>query len=167
MTSKAKIGIGIALGVIGGVGFYVYKQLSYAKKLCYSFGGVKVKEASASRVVIDLNYGIKNLDKLDIEVRSLEFDVYVGGKLTTHIEENDPIEIKPFSKTTIPMSLVFSPKDLASDIGSLILGGGYKHIPIKFKGKVRLKKLGIVFSIPFSETYTVRELSDGAGESMC
>lgn len=172
MKKSTKIGIGIAIGVIGGVAFYVYKQLSYAKKLCYSFSGVKIKEASISKVVFDMDYGIKNLDKLKIEIKGVSLDVFVDGKFTTKIKDSQSIKIEPFSKTVIPLNIVFYPKELSSDIssfdiGSLILGGGYKQIPIKFKGQIKLKKLGIVFSIPVSETYTIKQLSEGAGDSIC
>lgn len=167
MKKSTKIGIGIAIGVIGGVAFYVYKQLSYAKKLCYSFSGVKIKEASISKVVVDMDYGIKNLDKLKIEIKGVSLDVFVDGKFTTKIKDTQSIKIEPFSKTVIPLNVVFYPKDLASDITSLILGGGYQQIPIKFKGQIKLKKLGIVFSIPISETYTIKQLSEGAGDSIC
>ena len=167
MKKSTKIGIGIAIGVIGGVAFYVYKQLSYAKKLCYSFSGVKIKEASMSKVVFDMDYGIKNLDKLKIEITGVSLDVFVDGKFTTKIKDTQSIKIEPFSKTVIPLNVVFYPKDLASDITSLILGGGYQQIPIKFKGQIKLKKLGIVFSIPISETYTIKQLSEGAGDSIC
>jgi len=167
MKKSTKIGIGIAIGVIGGVAFYVYKQLSYAKKLCYSFSGVKIKEASISKVVVDMDYGIKNLDKLKIEIKGVSLDVFVDGKFTTKIKDTQSIKIEPFSKTVIPLNIVFYPKDLASDITSLILGGGYQQIPIKFKGQIKLKKLGIVFSIPISETYTIKQLSEGAGDSIC
>ena len=167
MKKSTKIGIGIAIGVIGGVAFYVYKQLSYAKKLCYSFSGVKIKEASISKVVVDMDYGIKNLDKLKIEIKGVSLDVFVDGKFTTKIKDTQSIKIEPFSKTVIPLNIVFYPKDLASDITSLILGGGYQQIPITFKGQIKLKKLGIVFSIPISETYTIKQLSEGAGDSIC
>ena len=137
------------------------------KKLCYSFSGVKIKEASISKVVVDMDYGIKNLDKLKIEIKGVSLDVFVDGKFTTKIKDTQSIKIEPFSKTVIPLNIVFYPKDLASDITSLILGGGYQQIPIKFKGQIKLKKLGIVFSIPISETYTIKQLSEGAGDSIC
>lgn len=167
MTRKAKVGIAIGLGILGAVGLYAYKQLQYAKMLCFSLGGFKINEASLSKVSMGVSFKVKNLDKLSVTITSMSMDVYVEGRFLTHIEQDRPVDITPNSTTEMPFELTLFPKDFLSDVSSLILGGGYKNIPIEFKGKARVKKLGVSFGIPFSETYTIKELSESKAESTC
>ena len=149
MKKSTKIGIGVSVvALMGAIGFYLYKQTVYAKYLCYSISDVNIKEASISKVSLGLNYKIKNIDKLKIAITSLKIKVYVNGNFATTIEQNSPIKIEPFTETIIPMSIAFSPQDLASDLGYILLGGGYNDVRIQFKGKVKVKKLGISFNLP-------------------
>tara|TARA_R110000824_G_scaffold400725_1_gene609170 strand:+ start:183 stop:689 length:507 start_codon:yes stop_codon:yes gene_type:complete len=168
MKKSTKIGIGLGiLTTLGAIGFYFYKQSVYAKYLCYSFSNVNVKEASLSKVTIGLDYKIKNLDKLNIDITSLKINVYVEGKFATRIEKTSRIKIMPFETTIIPMNITFSPQDLASNLSSVLLGGGYNNLSIQFKGKIKVKKLGISFNIPYNKTYTIKELTQGDGISPC
>ena len=167
MTRKTKVGIAIGLGVLGAVGFYVYKQVQYAKMLCFSLGKFKLKGASLSQVNLGMSFEVKNLDKLNVTIASLSMDVYSKGKFITHVEQNSPVEINPNSETEMPFDVTVFPKEFLANISSLVSGGGYMDIPLEFKGKARVKKLGITFGIPFSETYTIKELSVGEADSPC
>ena len=132
--------------LIGGTSIYSYYQYNQLMKYCLSFVGYKVKQLSLKRIVIELNFRIKNNSDIDIKLTSFDFEICLNGIYATRINSSKDQIIKSRSFSTINLLVDVQPqknKALASwsflqkalsDIGG---------IKVKAEGKITVKAIGI------------------------
>lgn len=132
--------------LIGSASVYSYYQYNQLMKYCLSFVGYKIKNLSFSRIVIELNFRIKNNSDIDIKVTSFDFDIFMNGIYATKVKSSTEQKIKSRSFSNISLLIDIEPqknKALASwsflskalsDIGG---------IKVKASGTITVKALGV------------------------
>lgn len=167
MTKGKKIALFSVVSVIGLVGAYLYTQYNYAKKMCFSVGNFKVKNASVSNVSMGLDLRIKNLDNLSISIGRVRLSVYANNRFIADIDSSEMIEIKPKASSKTELNIALNPKQFISDGADILSSMNYKNISLSFKGKVSAKKFGVPFNIPIDITSKIGELMSGSDGSDC
>ena len=118
-------------------------------------------EFNKQRIILKLNYEIKNKGAFDITIRGYDFDIYGDGQYLAKAYSNQEVRIAPFSVTELPIEVVINFRTVAKSLGDIIsVAQSWKNIFIEMKGWIRVRKGAIPFPIPYKDGYTLKEISE-------
>ena len=99
---------------------------------------------------------LKNPNPISMELKNLDFDVFINDKKATHIAQSKETKIPAMSEFSVPIAfpVTFIDNAFFSDIGSVLISGitGNK-LKIKFKGTLLVKAWGFEKENEFEYTY--------------
>ncbi len=159
---SARTAILLLLGLVGiGAAVYYYEaQIKELSQLTYQIVAFSVPEASLSLVTINLVLRITSQSTLDAQVTGLSIDVYLGGKKMGNISSQQPFVIPAKGYSDAPLTISFSPSLLASDAVSLLTNfSASSDIAITLVGYVGLKEAFLSFSVPFSYSTSLKQIT--------
>ena len=91
-----------------------------------------------------------------MELRELDFDVFVNEKKATHVHQVREIKIPAMSEFSIPVSfpVTFQDNDFFSDIGSILISGiSGNALKIRLEGYILVKAWGLEKKNDFVYSY--------------
>jgi len=160
MSKKAVL---ISAGIIaigGGLAAYLKQMYYLSESIDFSVSGFKIVNLSltgTSRFNVD--FDIKNTDKLKLSAKAFQLSVYAGDKYITTI--NKPTEFNIVANgitkidTGFSLNIVQVIKDGLAEVKNT---GDYKNLPLTFKGSIKVKQLGIWIKVPYKFTYRISEM---------
>jgi len=159
MNKGGKIALygGLGVGLLA-LGLYGKKQFDMVvNDIWYDYDktSVKVKKASLTDTQMTLDFIIDNRGKLEAEVKDVKIKIFTGDKLITDIVKNGDFRILPNQKVPINVTVALNPTDLVKNTFKGMKLTEWKTIPLTFKGRVKVKKLGIWIPVPFEFTYPI------------
>lgn len=155
---KALIWVGVAT-VLTGLALYMKYQWELTYKLVYNYKNFKLNFISKDKITITFDFVLENKGDLEINVEKIDIDVYANEVYATRIYADKTLPIKAKSTTSVPMQMIFSPQLIFKNINQLAFGASsLDDMRIKFKGKIKVRKLGMNIPIPFIYSTTYKEL---------
>lgn len=158
---------GGSLLLVAGIGTYVYQQYLLTDYLCYGTKGFKFNHIGLESTTVEITLGIENKGALSIELKKMVMNVYANGIFIAAINQNISSSIKPFETTTIPILVTFSPKKVLGNIFNILNQTTFKEMNFRFDGKAVVKKFGMPIPIPFDFNYSVKQMMEPSGASIC
>ena len=155
---KALIFIGVAT-LATGVALYLKYQWELTYKLIYNYKNFKLNFISKDKMTINFDFILENKGDLAINVEKIDIDVFANEVYATRIYSDKQLPIKPLSTTSVPMQMIMNPSLIIQNINQLAFGASsLDNMRIKFKGKIKVRKLGMNIPIPFVYSTTYKEL---------
>jgi len=115
MTNKQKIYLAIggamALG-LGGMTFYVVRQMTLLRNSCYSVTGAVIKKMGLNKVELTLMMKILNRSTVPVTIKKQSYNIYVNDMLVSQIRKDDIFTLEPRQSKTIALEVSFNPMDL-------------------------------------------------------
>lgn len=156
--------------LIGGIstiaiasGIYVKKQGLLLYNSCYAMSGAIINKLDIfNKVDITLLIKLKNDSDISFSVKKQYYEVFFNDFKVSVVKSDKVIEVPAKSTITIPVSVIFNPKDfLKAGVKNLTeIVTDSSKIKIKTKGKLSVK-LGLLTipNIPIETVYTIAELT--------
>jgi len=150
---------GGVLALVGGIVLWVKYQSELASKLVYSMKNAKLRKINANQILADFDFEVKNPTELTINIDSIDIDVYGNDVLLTNIKSKKESFVLKNSTTLIPLVLDVNPTLLSKNSFELInLATNLKATRLTFRGKIKVRKFGLVIPVPFIYNTTYGEL---------
>jgi LEA14-like dessication related protein len=113
----------------------------------FGFQDVRLGKAIQGQTTVGTTLKLYNPNHFSLTLRGGEMDVYVNGKLSGHSELDTTIAIPKKDTFFVPVSMQLNLQDLLSNalLNSLLS----KQVKIALQGKVKLRRDGFPFSVPF------------------
>tara|TARA_R110000765_G_scaffold342968_1_gene433081 strand:+ start:689 stop:1168 length:480 start_codon:yes stop_codon:yes gene_type:complete len=159
MNKKHIISIGLLIGLVGAISWYGIKLAKLLSKIQYEISNLKITSFGLSNSTMKGDLMIKNKGNLKVKIYDIVIDVYANDKYITKIHDTQPFELKDNDTTTVPINLSFNAMGVLSDLDSMMSQGSLDNVRLKFKGKLKVKTLGIPFYIPFKHEDILKNLS--------
>jgi hypothetical protein len=135
---KGWIFAGLGVGLLG-FGLYKYFQIQAKLLKDYQYKIVKVKPLKLSISEATFEIVIRFISKSDIEakIKSMYLDIFVEGKNVGYIKDDREFIIPANGSSDIPLTFSFNPKQVLSDVVSVIFAGvRKKDLEFEIKGIV-------------------------------
>lgn len=153
--------------LIAGAGTYFYQQWLLTDYLCYGLKKFKFKKIGLDSTSIEVVLEIENKGDLSIDLKKMAFDIYANGSYVANVNQNVVVSIKPLEKTLIPLTINFNPKKVLGNVMTIVSATSFNDISFRFKGRAVVSKWGIPIPLPFDFSYTVSEMKQPSGTSVC
>ena len=155
------------LALVVGAGTFLYQQYLLTDYLCYGTKGFKIKKLGLDSTTVELNISIENKANLDIELKKMSMDVYANEIFIAKINQEVSTSIQPLSTSYLPITISFNPKMILGSALNIVSASPLKDLSFRFKGKVTVKKFGLPIPIPFDFSYSVTQMKEPSGTSVC
>jgi LEA14-like dessication related protein len=149
---------GVSLLVLGA-SFYIKTQIDLAKSFCTKTKGFRLLKIGIDNVSILFDFVIKNKADVGIKILETNIDVYANGVFISNILQQNLAEIKPRGEAVFTVKTDFNPSKIVSDLKTIFTSSSLNNIVIEFKGKLKVKKFGITFSVPVNYKTNYKELT--------
>jgi len=156
--------VGSIILTLTGLGLYLKAQYDLMMKLCYSVGGYRLIRLGVNETVAEVSLKITNNDALKANILGSSVKVYANGTHIADINESAQFHINPQKSVTVPLRVTIRPKQILSGLTQSGVGANIMKIKLRFKGYVRVRKLGIPIRVPFDFTYTIAELKGSSSD---
>lgn len=138
---------------------YLYISMGYVYPKLIRVDNFNIKNVRLSPPVsfdVESSLVLKNPNPISMELKNLDFDVFINDKKATHIAQSKETKIPAMSEFSVPIAfpVTFIDNAFFSDIGSVLISGitGNK-LKIKFKGTLIVKAWGFEKENEFEYTY--------------
>lgn len=159
MTKKQKL-IAISLGLVSIFAGAAYIQIQKALKYALKFKEFRVKKINLSEISFDLFYDLVNKSAISFDISEIKVDVYVNGFFITKVLNKSDQKVYGNTTTTVGVNVLLEPKKLAKSLKqsapALLLYP--EKLKIKYDLEIKIKKGILRFTIPYSDTMTLKEL---------
>ena len=160
MKGSTVVILGTSIVSLGALAIYGKKQfdmISNDLEYGYDRSSIKFTSASINRVSMNINLTVENKGDLSLQAKDLKVDITTEGLTLTEIRKTGEFTIAPHVKTPLPIDLFFNPEQIIRSRKDLNIAN-WKSIPLTFKGSIKVRKIGVWFTIPFKFTYKISEL---------
>jgi LEA14-like dessication related protein len=113
----------------------------------FGFQDFRLGKPTQGQTTVATTLKLYNPNHFSLTLRGGEMDVYVNGKLSGHSVLDTTIAIPQKDTFFVPVSMQLNMQDLLSNalLNSLLS----KQVKIALQGRVRLRRDGFPFSVPF------------------
>jgi LEA14-like dessication related protein len=112
----------------------------------YGFQDIRLGKATGGQTIVTTTLKLYNPNHFSLQLRGGEMDVYVNDKLSGHSVLDTAIFIPKKDTFYIPVSLQL---DLQSIYSNALLALLDRQVKIAVNGRVKLRRDGFPFSVPF------------------
>jgi LEA14-like dessication related protein len=145
--------------LLTGAGLYLKSQYDLSTKLSYKPENFRLGLATLDKAVINFDFTLENKGDFEIKIAQVDIDVYANDVYATRIYSQVPLDVKPHSTAVLPLQIILNPKSIIKNINQLAFGASSLNaMRLRFKGKIKVKKLGVNIPIPFTYSSTYGEL---------
>lgn len=112
---------------------------------------------SLSRVRLRADAFFYNPNKHPVTLKDADIGLWLDGTKVASIQQEYNMAIPRQSDFSVPIEILLNIADLRLNIFDTALGIlGNQGKPVQYKGKVRLKSYGVVFTVPIDYTDTIK-----------
>lgn len=162
---KKKYLIAGIIGLVTITGALAYLQYKKLMDYIISIKSISIKEFSADLLIIDLYLNYENKSTLGFDITTQTYNIYLNNSFVGKAENSKVVKILPKSTSVLPVQLKLKPTKALTNIGGvagiLKLLGNINNIVLKVETKLKLKLLGIPFSIPYTYENTIGNIKAG------
>jgi len=140
MSNKGKIIIWSLVAILVAVVSYLVIQLMKISKAPLTYAGMKIRSVSLAKIDLTVFFKLLNTGTASVTVSEQEYDVFINGKLVSHMKYSEPFVIRP-GENIVPMEVTIRLSDaVRAGIANLsdIINDKSK-INIALKGKRSMK----------------------------
>ncbi|HMH20368.1 MAG TPA: LEA type 2 family protein [Puia sp.] len=112
----------------------------------YGFQNLQIAQSAGQQTTLATTIKFYNPNNFGLQLKRAEMDVFVNGKLSGHSLLDTTIFIARKDTFYVPVSLQLDLHSLLSNALQLLLN---REVKIALDGRVRLKRDGVPFSVPF------------------
>lgn len=160
MNKKTFIVGALLLGA-AATAWWAKNQIKLLNDVSYDIKNYTVLSVNKQRIILKLNYEVKNKGAFDITIRGYNFDIYGDGQYLAQAYSNEQVRIAPFSTVQLPIEIAINFRTVAKSLGDIIsVAQNWKNIFVELKGRIRVQKGAIPFPIPYRDGYTLKEISE-------
>lgn len=157
--SKGAIILTVALVVLGGVGFYYFKEIQLIQNITYQLIGFNVSNLSESVSTVTLDLRLFSQSTIDAEVEALFLDVYLDNVKLGSVQQVAPFLIPARGYSDAQLLVNFSPALLVGDALNLLTGTALSgDMAVQVLGYAKIKSSFLTLTIPFTYSTTAKEL---------
>lgn len=163
--NKKLLVIGVVL-FLGTAGLYIKKTIDLAKRLRFKLIGYKVVKLGLKSTTIEGLLEIKNEDKLEVTLKSLNLDVYANNIFISKIKQKQNAVIVPNKTVNVSLRADLNPTEILSNLGSIVVGSAaLDDVELSFKGRITVLLKGIPVVVPFDVSSTVGQIRSNRKET--
>lgn len=132
----------------------------YEDILFVEIKNAKIIKADVSNLEVTATCVLFNPNSVGLNLKNADFDVYVNGKKTAVIHQNEDVVMPANSEFEFPINTTINPKDIYGDKGQGFLGAALQilanqKMDIKYEGKIKVGKGAINFNVPVIDSLSV------------
>ena len=145
-----------------GIGLYVKRQINLLMAYCYKLEHFELIKISKEKIVLRIDMLIKNLSKIDADIRGYDMDILINGRYVTSVVSDEQQYIAPSGVSKFRMDINFDPRKFFTlpELVNLISLSVFdrKNFIIEIKGNVSAKHSFIaVKNMPISIKFSLDE----------
>lgn len=159
-SAKRWIAFGIVILALGGITWYVIRQVNLLYNYCYAISGAIIKKISLDVVKFTILLKIQNRSDITLNLGRQEYLIYINEIYVTKVTYTEPKKLVSKTSETFPINVEFNPKDLLKaglqNIQNIIFDKSKLIIGIKGKinakaGLVSVNDLTIEYNLSLAE----------------
>ncbi|AGC76453.1 LEA14-like dessication related protein [Nonlabens dokdonensis] len=126
---------------------------------------VEIKDAnlekvSATKLEIAATCVLYNPNSVGLNLKEADFDVYLNGKKSAIIDQNENVEMPANSEFDFPIRASVNPKDIYGEKGKGVLGAALQilasqKVDVKYDGSINVGKGAINFTVPVVDSLSI------------
>jgi len=157
MSRTGKIIIWFLVAVLIAVITYLVTQLMKISKAPLTYVSIKIKSMSFSKIDLTAYFKLINTGTATVTVSKQEYDVFMNGKLVSHMKYSEPFIIAP-GENILPMEVTIGLSDAIkagwTNLHDIVTDKS--KINISLKGK-RSMKIGLISlnNVVIDETFNL------------
>lgn len=160
MSKIGKIIIGFLVAILVAVISYLVTQLNKISKAPFTYAGMKINSISFAKIDLIVYFKLLNTGTASVTISKQEYDVYLNGKIVSHMKYSEPFTISPGENivpTEVTIRLADAVRAGIANLSDII--NDKSKINIALKGK-RSMKIGFLSfnNVVIDETFNLGDI---------
>jgi LEA14-like dessication related protein len=120
----------------------------------------KLEKVTTTKLEIVATCVLYNPNSVGLNLKEADFDVYVNGKKSAFIDQNNNVEMPANAQFDFPIRATVNPKDIYGEKGKGVLGAALQilasqKVDVKYNGSIKVGKGVINFTVPVVDSLSI------------
>lgn len=150
----------LATVILGGVGYYYYKDIQLLENITYQLIGINLQNVSPTLTTVTLDLRLFSQSTINAQVQALFLDVYINNTKVGSVQQVAPFIIPAMGYADAELNVNISPELLLGDALNLLTSGiaTGSNGAVMVVGYAKVKSSFLTITVPFNYTTTIAAL---------